>query len=167
MWLPALDGMREAAERMGLCEAALAILGVDQVGELVGAADPECVVEPPQPNAITPTSSRPVLLSAATAAGKTEAAFLPILSRLAQDAGVALEEIEGVSKTLAALIQSISNAAQQQTSSAGQISLTMNVIQQITSQTSSGSTATAESIGNLAQLSADLRRSVADFKLPA
>ena len=57
-------------------------------------------------------------------------------ARLAQDAGVALEEIEGVSKTLAALIQSISNAAQQQTSSAGQISLTMNVIQQITTQTS-------------------------------
>jgi twitching motility protein PilJ len=49
-------------------------------------------------------------------------------ARLAQDAGVALEEIEGVSKTLAALIQSISNAAQQQTTSAGQISLTMNVI---------------------------------------
>src|SRR3546814_9596911 len=52
-------------------------------------------------------------------------------ARLTQDAGVALEEIEGVSKTLAALIQSISNAAQQQTTSAGQISLTMNVIQQI------------------------------------
>ncbi|MGH8396463.1 MAG: methyl-accepting chemotaxis protein, partial [Pseudomonas sp.] len=81
-------------------------------------------------------------------------------ARLAQDAGVALEEIEGVSKTLAALIQSISNAAQQQTSSAGQISLTMNVIQQITTQTSSGSTATAESIGNLAKMASQLRRSV-------
>ncbi|VVP29077.1 methyl-accepting chemotaxis protein [Pseudomonas fluorescens] len=88
-------------------------------------------------------------------------------ARLAQDAGVALEEIEGVSKTLAALIQSISNAAQQQTSSAGQISLTMNVIQQITSQTSSGSTATAESIGNLAKMASQLRRSVSGFTLPA
>jgi twitching motility protein PilJ len=87
-------------------------------------------------------------------------------ARLAQDAGVALEEIEGVSKTLAALIQSISNAAQQQTSSAGQISLTMNVIQQITSQTSSGSTATAESIGNLAKMASQLRRSVSGFTLP-
>jgi twitching motility protein PilJ len=57
-------------------------------------------------------------------------------ARLAQDAGVALEEIEGVSKTLAALIQNISNAARQQTSSAGHISNTMNVIQEITSQTS-------------------------------
>ena len=88
-------------------------------------------------------------------------------ARLAQDAGVALEEIEGVSKTLAALIQSISNAAQKQTSSAGQISLTMNVIQQITSQTSSGSTATAESIGNLAKMASQLRRSVSGFTLPA
>ncbi|MFO2462066.1 methyl-accepting chemotaxis protein [Pseudomonas sp. 15FMM2] len=87
-------------------------------------------------------------------------------ARLAQDAGVALEEIEGVSKTLAALIQSISNAAQQQTSSAGQISLTMNVIQQITSQTSSGSTATAESIGNLTKMANQLRRSVSGFTLP-
>ena len=84
---------------------------------------------------------------------------------LAQDAGVALEEIEGVSKTLAALIQSIYNAAQQQTSSAGQIS-TMNVIQQITTQTSSGSTATAESIGNLAKMASQLRRSVSGFTLP-
>ncbi|MCI0993984.1 methyl-accepting chemotaxis protein [Pseudomonas corrugata] len=88
-------------------------------------------------------------------------------ARLAQDAGVALEEIEGVSKTLAALIQSISNAAQQQTTSAGQISLTMNVIQQITTQTSSGSTATAESIGNLAKMASQLRRSVSGFTLPA
>ena len=88
-------------------------------------------------------------------------------ARLAQDAGVALEEIEGVSKTLAALIQSISNAAQQQTSSAGQISLTMNVIQQITTQTSSGSTATADSIGNLAKMASQLRRSVSGFTLPA
>ncbi|MHC8405310.1 methyl-accepting chemotaxis protein [Pseudomonas sp. TMB3-21] len=87
-------------------------------------------------------------------------------ARLAQDAGVALEEIEGVSKTLAALIQSISNAAQQQTSSAGQISLTMDVIQQITTQTSSGSTATADSIGNLAKMASELRRSVSGFTLP-
>ena len=59
-------------------------------------------------------------------------------ARLAHDAGVALEEIEGVSQNLAELIQSISNAAQQQTTSAGQISLTMSVIQQITSQIDTG-----------------------------
>jgi twitching motility protein PilJ len=42
----------------------------------------------------------------------------------------------------------------------------MNVIQEITSQTSAGTTATAKSIGNLAQLANDLQSSVAGFKLP-
>lgn len=87
-------------------------------------------------------------------------------AQLAQDAGVALEEIELVSSNLANLIQTISNAARQQASSAGHISNTMNVIQEITSQTSAGTTATARSIGNLAQLARDLRSSVAGFKLP-
>ncbi|PSS57637.1 methyl-accepting chemotaxis protein [Pseudomonas sp. BBP2017] len=88
-------------------------------------------------------------------------------ARLAQDAGVALEEIEGVSQTLAELIHSISDAAQLQTSSAGQISHTMAIIQQITSQTSAGSSATAESIGNLARMASEMRRSVSGFTLPA
>ena len=86
-------------------------------------------------------------------------------ARLAQDAGVALEEIEGVSSSLAELIQSISNAARQQASSAGHISNTMNVIQEITSQTSSGTSATAQSIGNLADMATDLQDSVAGFHL--
>jgi len=87
-------------------------------------------------------------------------------ARLAQDAGVALEEIEGVSASLADLIQNISNAARQQASSAGHISNTMNVIQEITSQTSSGTGATAGSIGTLAEMALDLRESVAGFTLP-
>lgn len=87
-------------------------------------------------------------------------------ARLAQDAGVALEEIETVSTNLASLIQNISNAAKQQAASAGQISNTMNVIQEITSQTSAGTSATATSIGNLAHLAVQMRNSVAGFKLP-
>jgi twitching motility protein PilJ len=87
-------------------------------------------------------------------------------ARLAEDAGLALGEIEKVSTDLADLIQNISEASRQQSSAATNISATMNVIQEITSQTSVGANQTAESIGNLAQLAADLRRSVADFKLP-
>ena len=87
-------------------------------------------------------------------------------ARLAQDAGVALEEIETVSTNLAELIQNISNAARQQASSAGHISNTMNVIQEITSQTSAGTNATASSIGNLASLAGEMRDSVSGFKLP-
>ncbi|MBW4934849.1 methyl-accepting chemotaxis protein [Marinobacter sp. F4206] len=87
-------------------------------------------------------------------------------ARLAQDAGIALEEIENVSMSLAELIQNISNAARQQSSSAAHISNTMNVIQEITSQTSSGTNATAKSIGNLAEMASELRSSVAGFTLP-
>ncbi|MFN3579406.1 MAG: methyl-accepting chemotaxis protein [Pseudomonas sp.] len=87
-------------------------------------------------------------------------------ARLAQDAGVSLEEIEKVSTSLAALIQNISNAARQQASSAGHISNTMNVIQEITSQTSAGTTATARSIGDLAVQAEAMRRSVDGFTLP-
>ena len=85
---------------------------------------------------------------------------------LAEDAGTALGDIEGVSYALAALIQSISNAAREQSAAATDISQTMNTIQEITSQTSQGANRTAESIGYLARLASDLRRSVAHFKLP-
>ena len=85
---------------------------------------------------------------------------------LAQDAGVSLEEIETVSKNLSSLISNISNAARQQSSSAGHISNTMNVIQEITTQTSSGTNATASSIGNLAEMASVMRESVSGFKLP-
>ena len=88
-------------------------------------------------------------------------------ARLAEDAGTALGEIESVSTSLAALIEGISSASQQQSAAATNITSTMNTIQSITAQTSQGANQTAASIGNLAQLAADLRRSVADFKLPA
>ena len=88
-------------------------------------------------------------------------------ARLAEDAGTALGEIEKVSSDLSSLIQGISSAAQQQSAAATNITATMNTIQSITAQTSQGANQTAASIGNLAQLAADLRRSVADFKLPA
>ncbi|HLA74851.1 MAG TPA: methyl-accepting chemotaxis protein [Gammaproteobacteria bacterium] len=87
-------------------------------------------------------------------------------ARLAQDAGGALSEIENVSTQLAGLIQNISQAARQQSSAAANISDTMNSIQQITTQTSVGSSETAASIGNLAELANELRKSVAGFKLP-
>ncbi|KAB7624475.1 methyl-accepting chemotaxis protein [Alkalilimnicola sp. S0819] len=87
-------------------------------------------------------------------------------ARLAEDAGDALREIEGVSQQLAGLIQNISEASRQQANAAANVSDTMNVIQEITSQTSAGTNETATSIGNLADLANDLRNSVAGFKLP-
>ncbi len=87
-------------------------------------------------------------------------------ARLAQDAGVALEEIEKVSTDLAELIQNISNAARQQASSASHMSSTMAVIQEITQQTAAGTITTARSVGKLTDLAGELKGSVAGFKLP-
>ena len=42
----------------------------------------------------------------------------------------------------------------------------MNVIQEITTQTSEGTNQTASSIGNLAELASELKHSVSGFKLP-
>ena len=88
-------------------------------------------------------------------------------AKRAQDAGVALEEIEGVSTSLAALIQNISNAARQQAVSAGHVSNTMNVIQEITGQTANSSEITAKNISELASMATQMRNSVEGFKLPA
>jgi twitching motility protein PilJ len=88
-------------------------------------------------------------------------------AHLAEDAGSALGDIERVSHDLAALIQTISTAASEQSTAATEISASMNAIQDISSQTSDGASQTADSIGTLAQLASDLRRSVAHFTLPA
>lgn len=86
-------------------------------------------------------------------------------TRLAKDAGEALEEVQNVSNTLSDLIQNISNAAQQQAESAGHISNTMTIIQDITSQTSSGTLATARSVGELNEMAGALQESVTGFKI--
>jgi len=87
-------------------------------------------------------------------------------ARLAEDAGESLEEIVKVSEHLAELIENISSTAGQQSKAAGEISNTMNVIQEFTTQTNAGTNETAASIGNLTELANDLQRSVAGFKLP-
>lgn len=88
-------------------------------------------------------------------------------AQLAHDAGRALGEIQNVSTTLAEFIQDISTAASHQASTASQISATMNVIQDITSQTTLGTKNTADSVGELAENATELREFVAGFKLPA
>ena len=87
-------------------------------------------------------------------------------AKLALRAGESLEEIENVSAHLADLTQSITDSAQQQAIAASSISDSMNVIQEVTTQTSAGTNETSASIGNLAELSNELRKSVAGFKLP-
>jgi len=85
---------------------------------------------------------------------------------LAENAGAALEEIEQVSNQIASLVQNISASARQQAVASGNISKNMQVVREISTQTAESSTATSTSIAKLAALSAQLRKSVAGFRLP-
>ena len=87
-------------------------------------------------------------------------------ARLAQESGEALDQIVKVSDDLSSLIQNISASARQQSKAASNISETMHVIQEITTQTSAGTNETAASIGNLTALADEMSNSVAGFKLP-
>ncbi len=87
-------------------------------------------------------------------------------TKLAKAAGETLVEIESVSDELNDLSHNISVAANQQSNAANNISETMNVIQDLTTQTAAGTNETSASISNLADLAHELRGSVAGFKLP-
>jgi twitching motility protein PilJ len=85
---------------------------------------------------------------------------------LAENAGAALEEIEQVSNQIASLVQNISASARGQATSSQSISRNMQVLREISSQTAESTTATSTSIGKLAELAAQLRKSVSGFRLP-
>ncbi len=85
---------------------------------------------------------------------------------LAENAGAALEEIEQVSNQIANLVQNISASARQQAMASGSISKNMQAVRDISTQTAEGSAATSSSVSKLAALAAQLRKSVAGFRLP-
>ena len=87
-------------------------------------------------------------------------------TKLAKTAGETLTKVESVSSELNDLSHNISVAASQQSNAANNISETMNVIQDLTTQTAAGTSETSASISNLADLAHGLRSSVAGFKLP-
>ncbi|MHB1174901.1 MAG: methyl-accepting chemotaxis protein [Sulfuriferula sp.] len=86
-------------------------------------------------------------------------------AKLSDAAGQALSEISQVSRNLAALIENISTATEAQASAATKVARTMQDIQNITEQTTTGTNQTASSIGALSDLAADLKKSIAGFKL--
>lgn len=86
-------------------------------------------------------------------------------ARLSDAAGQALNEIETVTNSLASLIASISEATATQTYSAATVTRNMQLIQDITSQTTEGTKLTADSVGQLTGLAEELSQSVAGFKL--
>jgi twitching motility protein PilJ len=88
-------------------------------------------------------------------------------SKIANQAGQSLAEIEGVSLKLSEIIHSISQASKQQARSSEALARSMNSISQITKRTASETKQTAENVNSLAKLAEDLRGSVSAFKLPA
>lgn len=86
-------------------------------------------------------------------------------AKLSDAAGQALSEIERVTRSLADLIDTISRATQAQAEAAGKVATNMRDIQDITNQTTDGTKQTAASVGQLTELAAELKGSVAGFKL--
>ena len=86
-------------------------------------------------------------------------------TKLSDTAGQALEEIRRVSRELAGLIGGISVQTQKQSVSVTDVTLGMQGILQITEETTEGTKQTNVSIGQLTKLAAELRSSVAGFKV--
>ncbi|MEO5700633.1 MAG: methyl-accepting chemotaxis protein [Casimicrobiaceae bacterium] len=86
-------------------------------------------------------------------------------TKLSDVAGQALEEIRKVSRELAALIDGISAQTQKQSTSVSDVTRGMQGILRISEETTEGTKQTNVSIGQLTKLAAELRSSVAGFKL--
>ena len=86
-------------------------------------------------------------------------------AKLSDAAGKALQEIGVVSQELAQRIQNISAQTVEQREVAESVSQSMTDILKITEQTTAGTKQTAVSIGQLTGLAAELKGSVAGFKL--
>ncbi len=87
-------------------------------------------------------------------------------AKLAENAGGALQETENVSNYIAEITQRIAESAQRQARESEAIDATVSRIQEITLRNTEGTRQTAESVETLADLAADLQRSVAGFRLP-
>ncbi|GAB3262665.1 methyl-accepting chemotaxis protein [Chitinimonas naiadis] len=86
-------------------------------------------------------------------------------AKLSDAAGQALTEIGQVSSELAGLIETIAKATQSQQQLADKVAVSMQDILRITEQTTAGTKQTAVQIGQLTGLAAELKGSVAGFKL--
>jgi len=86
-------------------------------------------------------------------------------TKLSDAAGQALEEIRRVSRELAELIGGISAQTYKQSLSVSDVTRGMQGILQITEETTEGTKQTNVSIGQLTRLAAELRSSVAGFKV--
>ncbi|MBI5781276.1 MAG: methyl-accepting chemotaxis protein [Rhodocyclales bacterium] len=101
------------------------------------------------------------------AVGSMEAATREVVAgtALSDSAGAALEEISQVAKETATRITQIAQDIQAQAERGAQVSALMREILAITQQTREGTERTVQSVESLAELAADLRGSVAGFRV--
>jgi len=88
-------------------------------------------------------------------------------SRMADEAGRRLGEIESVSNQLAEIITGIAATAQQQAKGSEAVARSVADISTVTQQTAAGAKQAAGSISDLAGLTGQLRESLTRFRLPA
>ena len=86
-------------------------------------------------------------------------------AKLSDAAGMALSEIGRVSRELARLIEAIAHETEGQTKAAAQVNVSMRDILAITEQTPQGTRSSAEAVGQLTSLAAELTSSVSGFKV--
>lgn len=86
-------------------------------------------------------------------------------AKLSDSAGLALTEIDKVSRTLTQLIEQISKATSDEAVSANTVAQNMQHIFAVTKQTGEGTRATAQQVRELSKVANDLRESVSRFKI--
>ena len=86
-------------------------------------------------------------------------------ARLADQAGKALEAISSVVRQSAELVQEISLASKQQVRGTEGVANAMQLISDITRQTSQGARQTARTVGNMVKLSEQLNEALSQFRI--
>ncbi|MDR0457422.1 MAG: methyl-accepting chemotaxis protein, partial [Burkholderiaceae bacterium] len=86
-------------------------------------------------------------------------------ARLSDNAGMALTEIDRVSRRLAQLIEQISSVTVQEAQKANGVVDSIQHISAVTEQTGESTRSTASQVRELAQIADELRQSVTRFKI--
>ena len=86
-------------------------------------------------------------------------------AKLSDSAGIALTEIDQVSRRLADLIEQISDSASKEAISANVVADNIQHIFVVTEQTGAGTRSTAQQVRELSEMAEELRRSVSRFKI--
>ncbi len=86
---------------------------------------------------------------------------------LADDAGIALQDIDAISRRLSVVVEQLAQKNLRQSEVVGQLSANMQVINEVTRRSAHGMQLSASALDDLKLMATELRDDVADFSLPA